>query len=42
MTYSSARHSINIVEFSLEEIVADVEVALSSSARTATITAAMS
>jgi len=42
MTYNSAKHSIRIVGFSLVETVAEVEVALSSSARTATMTAAMS
>lgn len=41
-TYSSAKHSISNVELGEDEIVVDVEAALSSSERTATITAAMS
>ena len=42
MTYNSAKHSIRIVGLALVETVADIEVALSSSARTATMTAAIS
>jgi len=42
LTYNSARHSIRIVEPPLADIVDEVEAAASNSARTATMTAAIS
>lgn len=42
VTYNSARHSISTFDPGAEEIVEDVEAALSSSDLTATITAAIS
>ena len=42
ITYKSARHSIRIDGLSLLDNVAEVEVDFSSSARTATMTAAIS
>lgn len=41
-THNSAKHSISIVDPGVEDIVDDDEATLSSSERTATITAAMS
>lgn len=41
-TYNSARHSMRTLDPGAEEIVDEVEAALSSSARTATMTAAIS